>query len=118
MSTGEDAPLPLGQRRMADADPDVIFRQIGMWARIRLDLRDAVGLPDGLMFAYGPRRGRRLHKFTVKLDASDTYVVEAGWLDRRTFDYVVAEQNEGVYADSLATVLEAMGTRATDGWEA
>lgn len=91
---------------LADCDNDTLWAQIGRWTKIRADVRDVVTMRDGLMFAFGPRRGNKLHKIVVKLGHDDTYRIERGVYSRRTLGYTVAIQLDGVTCDRLDEIVD------------
>jgi hypothetical protein len=101
--------VPLASRELADCDNETLWAQIPRWVKVRLDVRDVVTMRDGLMFAWGPRGGR-VRKTTVKLAGDDTYSIEFGYLNRRTYAYVVSETAEGIYCDALGETLEEMAS--------
>lgn len=113
LNADAELPVPLASRELADCDNDALWAQIPRWTKVRLDVRDVVTMRDGLMFAWGPRRGR-VRKVTVKLAGDDTYSIEFGYLNRRTFAYVVSQTAEGTYCDMLGKTLEDMASAVLD----
>lgn len=64
-----------------------------------------------LMFSVGRATARRLHKVVIHLMPSDTYRVERGHLDRKTFEWVTEEVEEDVFCDALARTVLRLGDR-------
>lgn len=91
------------------ADARTILAQIGGMTLAELGARDVVNLGDGVHFTV-KRTSRYITKARVRLLANDTYLVEIIRCDRKTFDHDVTYSADGVYADSLSTViLSALG---------
>lgn len=92
-----------------EADASITIAQIGRGNLLACGAREFVrDNPTGLlMFRVGPERAKR--KVIVRLLPSDTYAVERGHIDRKTYDYVVDEQELDVYADQLGETVRRLG---------
>lgn len=91
------------------ADSRVTLAQIGRGNLMACGARDlATDNSTGMvMFRVGPERAKR--KVIVKLMPSDTYAVERGHLDRKTWEYVVDEQEFDVFCDQLGETVRRLG---------
>ena len=73
---------------------------------------------NGTMFTWFEckrmNNSRRLVKAWIILDGDDTYTVRGGYMDRKTFDWVLTFEESGIYADTLgATCVEAAESART-----
>jgi len=97
---------------MANMDvATAIFSQIRYTTKMACAARDFVGDDDRLWFrvSIAPRK---FHKIEVVLDPSDTYTVKLYLISNKIgSDYIVEDEREGVYADSLNEVVYRMCNR-------
>lgn len=82
--------------------------QIGLTRRMRIGFVQSslMRAEDYIKFQVSCDGRRRRYWVIVKLEANDTYSVEFGY--SRRFDWIVARQIEGVYADQLGEVVERL----------
>ncbi|GAA1961678.1 hypothetical protein [Amycolatopsis minnesotensis] len=109
-----DKPQSIGEKQLADADTDVIWQQLGRPLLMELGARDLVYMDDGVMFRFGPNSPVKLRKIIVKLNGSDLYEVEVGYLQLPSYEWNVIEQVSDVYADSLPEVVRRLSAKAVD----
>lgn len=90
-----------------------IYHQLSSGVRMNLGARDFVSIePDKtLMFRIGSSRVVR--KAFVTLDASDTYTVRIGRMDRQTLDWIEEAERSLVYVDKLGDTLIRMHDEVT-----
>lgn len=110
---GQD-PRSLTTRYLRECDSDLVFRQIGTWVLASMTARHFMNLTDGLVFSFGPDSSSEIYKCIVKLNWTDLYEVEVGYMDRQTFAWFVVEQKSAVHNDSLAHVVQGMAKRSLD----
>jgi hypothetical protein len=100
---------PIENQPGREADAMVTLSQIGQGNLMGCGARDFVrDDPNGMIkFRVGPERAWR--RVTVKLMGNDTYTVEVGHTDRRTFEYVADAQEGGIYCDQLGETVRRLG---------
>lgn len=109
-----DEPKSLGYETLCECDPQTIAQQIGQRTRMEIGCRDYVGMPDGLMFSYGPRSRKKYRKIIIKLNGADLYEVEAGYMDRTTLEYHVVARESDIFAESLAESVRRVVAKGLD----
>ena len=82
------------------ADAQTILSQIGADVLTAISAKGFVSTGDGVMFFAGRNR-----KVIVKLGALDLYAVETVKIDRKNWTFTSTYFVDGVYADTLATVV-------------
>lgn len=97
------------------ADHRETIAQIGKGARMNLGARDFVQDDANGLLQFRIGDGRVHRKALVILTADDLYAVEIGRVDRRTFDWIVEANAQGVYADQLADTLIRLHHQAVYG---
>ncbi|WP_370943972.1 hypothetical protein AB5J62_33365 [Amycolatopsis sp. cg5] len=107
-------PVSIGEKRLADADTDVIWQQLGRDLLLEISARDLVYMEDGVMFLYGPHGRSKYRKIIVKLNGLDLYEVEVGYLRRRDFKWVVVAQESNVGVESLRNVVRSLAAQGLD----
>jgi len=93
------------------ADHHTTMQQIGSGNLMACGARHFVhDNPNGLlMFRVGAERS--LRKVMVRLMPNDTYSVEVGKTNRKTMEYVVEDQEHGIYADQVGASVRRLGDR-------
>jgi hypothetical protein len=86
-------------------DPALAIEQIGLMTRMRIGWHNPMYDVDYVKGQVSCG-GRRKFWLIVKLERNDTYSIEFGKLVRKSFDWHVAAQVEGVYADQLSETIE------------
>jgi hypothetical protein len=92
-------------RATRPADARTILRQIGDATLQDTEARQIVDRGDGVHFTVGSAGGVMLRWVVILLAADDTYTVEAGKFNRRTFQATTTYEIDDVYAESLALVV-------------
>ncbi|QWF78671.1 hypothetical protein [Amycolatopsis sp. CA-230715] len=110
----KEKPQSIAERRLYDADSEVIRQQLGETLRAEISARSFVALEDGLLFVFGPDSRTKIRKVIVKLNHLDLYEVEVGFLRKSSNEWVVVEQVSNVDAEVLAEVVRRLAARALD----
>ena len=91
--------------------PATIRSQIEVGVLMALGAHDFVYWSEALdfnakIFDIAPRRKiARIMKVRITLEPSDTYRVEVGYLNKKTYEWVSRLDSTGVYADNLNRLL-------------
>lgn len=88
-----------------------ILKQIkaaDFWALGACGARQYVALDNGVQFRVTITSPRTHHKIRIHLNAMDTYDVERIKIKRGSYEVIIEESAEGIYADQLAGVVYRM----------
>ncbi|MFD6073254.1 hypothetical protein, partial [Amycolatopsis lurida] len=108
-----EAQRSIGEIRMADADPQVIKEQLGAALRTEISARNLIDMEDGLMFLFGSA-GTKLRKILIKLNGSDLYEVEVGYVSRGTWQWTVVAQESDVHVEDLRDSVRRLAATGMD----
>lgn len=109
-----DEPDSIADKRLADADTDVIWQQLGRDLLLEVSARDLVYTDDGVMFRYGPYRPGKHRKIIVKLNGRDLYELEVGHYRHPDYKWVVVRQESDVDVESLRDAVRRLAANGLD----
>lgn len=93
--------MPTQAVKTRRSDSRVTIRQIGGDTLAAIGARDYVQSDAAGWLHFRVGSGRRVRKVTITLTAADTYDVEVGRMDRKTYEWISEARAENVYADNL-----------------
>ena len=82
------------------------IKTIDRMALMAWGAKNFIGSEDGIAFdVNGPKHRGRI---TIKLNDMDLYDIQAGHMNRRTFDWIVDAEESDVYVEDLVRFLDGI----------